>query len=302
MDYTGATSDDAAPVTGHVASWTGILRIHAYAACVGAFRATSAAFFVVPDIDSVRACGRRGQMTTICLEDDRLTTAFSIVESGDDIEDVVHRLRDFLSVDHVVYHSSKLGASPSADPFIRLTYPASWIKQYLQMNYVDVDPVLREGFKRTLPFRWNELTVSTPEEQAFLIDALSHGVGPFGISIPLVGKYGHRGLFSISFTGEPEAWEAFLGESVPLLVEIGNRVHQRVIRDVFGEDRPHLSARELEVLRWTAFGKDAGEIADILNISFHTARGYLKSARHKLDCVTSAQAVSRAIKLGLLSL
>lgn len=241
-------------------------------------------------------------MSTTCVEQDRLEAAFSIVEEAGDIEALVHQLRDFLAVDHLVYHSSKLGASPSADPFIRLTYPASWIKQYLQMNYVDVDPVLREGFKRTLPFQWSELTVTTPEEQTFLVDALSHGVGPFGMSIPLVGKYGHRGLFSVSFTGAPEAWQEFVGENLSLLVEIGNRVHQRVIRDVFGEDRPHLSAREIEVLRWTAFGKDAGEIADILNISFHTARGYLKSARHKLDCVTSAQAVSRAIKLGLLSL
>ena len=48
----------------------------------------------------------------------------------------------------------KLGASPSADPYIRLTYPASWIKRYLQMGYVDIDPVVREGFLRTLPFDW----------------------------------------------------------------------------------------------------------------------------------------------------
>jgi DNA-binding CsgD family transcriptional regulator len=40
----------------------------------------------------------------------------------------------------------------------------------------------------------------------------------------------------------------------------------------------------------------------ILNISSHTARDYLKSARFKLDCVTSAQAVSKAVKLGLLIL
>jgi DNA-binding CsgD family transcriptional regulator len=40
----------------------------------------------------------------------------------------------------------------------------------------------------------------------------------------------------------------------------------------------------------------------ILGISFHTARDYLKSARHKLDSVTSAQAVSKAVKLGLLKL
>jgi len=244
-----------------------------------------------------------GATTTRTLaNEDQLAAAFAIIDEGEDIDVVVTRLRNFLAVDHIVYHSSKLGASPSVDPYIRLTYPASWIKQYLQNNYVDVDPVLREGFARMLPFQWNELTISTEGEMAFLQDALAHGVGPFGLSIPVIGKHGHRGLFSISFSGSEQEWQPFVTDSMPMLVEIANRLHQRVIRDVFGEDRPHLSARELEVLRWTALGKDAGEIAAILDISFHTTRGYLKSVRHKLDCVTSAQAVSRAIKLGLLKL
>lgn len=240
--------------------------------------------------------------TTMLADEDQLAMAFAIVDESEDIDVVVSRLRDLLKVDHIVYHSSKLGASPSVDPYIRLTYPASWIKQYLQNNYVDVDPVLREGFGRMLPFQWNELTINTEREMVFLQDALAHGVGPFGLSIPVIGKHGHRGLFSISSSRSQEEWDTYVAIAMPLLVEIANRLHQRVIREVFGEDRPHLSARELEVLRWTALGKDAGEIAAILDISFHTTRGYLKSVRHKLDCVTSAQAVSRAIKLGLLKL
>jgi hypothetical protein len=31
----------------------------------------------------------------------------------------------------------------------------------------------------------------------------------------------------------------------------------------------------------------------------HTARDYLKSARYKLDCVTSAQAANKAVQIGL---
>ena len=63
----------------------------------------------------------------------------------------------------------------------------------------------------------------------------------------------------------------------------------------------HLTTRELECLRWIARGKDAKEIAIILNISPHTVRDYLKSVHYKLDCVTSAQAVSKAVRLGLLT-
>jgi LuxR family transcriptional regulator, quorum-sensing system regulator CinR len=240
---------------------------------------------------------------TVNPPDERtLTEAFSIIESVPEMEAVVEKLRDLLLVDHVVYHSSKLGASPSVDPYIRLTYPASWIKRYLQMGYVDIDPVVREGFRRTLPFNWNELTIQNATEASFLADALSHGVGPYGFSIPVVSKRGHRALFSISSSRPEPEWKNYVAINLAVLVEIANRLHSRVIVEVFGEDRPHLTMRELECLRWTALGKAAGEIAVILDISPLTVRDYLKSIRYKLDCVTSAQAVSKAVKLGLLIL
>jgi len=235
-------------------------------------------------------------------DQEALAGAFSIIEDVQDMEATVVALRDFLAVDHLVYHSSRLGASPSADPYIRLTYPASWIKRYLQMNYVEVDPVLREGFLRALPFDWSEVAIETPAEGALMMDALAHGVGPHGLSIPVIGKRGHRGLFSVSFAGSADAWRLFKDDRLPLLIEIANRLHRRVIRDVFGEDHVHLSARELQCLQWKALGKDANEIGLILELSPHTVRDYLKSARFKLDCVTSGQAVSKAVKLGLLTL
>jgi DNA-binding CsgD family transcriptional regulator len=231
-----------------------------------------------------------------------LLQAYVIIDETPEVEATITRLRDLLGVDHLVYHSSKLGVSPSIDPYIRLTYPASWIKQYLTMNYVDLDPVLKEGFARTLPFDWTELKVESEAQGAFLMDALAHGVGPHGMSIPVRSKQGHRGLFSVSFARSAEEWVEFREKHFDTLLAIANRVHHRVISEVFGEDHPHLTDRELECLRLTAQGKDAGDIAIILGISPHTARDYLKSARFKLDCVTSAQAVSKAVQLGLLVL
>ena len=96
---------------------------------------------------------------------DWLTEAFAIIENTRDMDGVVSKLRDFLTVDHVVYYSTKLEA-PTV-PYIRLTYPASWVKRYLQMGYGEVDLVLREGFKRTLPFEWKELKFISPAEAAF---------------------------------------------------------------------------------------------------------------------------------------
>jgi hypothetical protein len=47
--------------------------------------------------------------------------AYSFVENSREMEFVGGELSDLLQVDHVVYNSSKLGASASVDPYIRLT-------------------------------------------------------------------------------------------------------------------------------------------------------------------------------------
>jgi LuxR family transcriptional regulator, quorum-sensing system regulator CinR len=235
-------------------------------------------------------------------DDAWLIQAYSIVEDAADIQAAVVELRNFLRVDHVVYHTSKYGSSPSADPIIRLTYPASWIAQYLRKGYGSIDPVLREGFQRTLPFDWNDIEPRTAAESEFMADAAAHGVGPHGYSIPVLSKHRHRGLFTFSASGSKEDWTGYLANYSGKIIQVANRLHRRVVIEQFGEDQPRLTARELECLRWVALGKDTTEIAVILNISIHTARDYLKSVHYKLDCVTSAQAVTKAVKLGLLVL
>ena len=243
-----------------------------------------------------------GAMATELSDERWLTEAYSIIEKKAETQTVVTELRDYLKVDHLVYYTSKLGGSPSADPYIRLTYPASWIARYVKMAYGDIDPVLREGYRRALPFEWRELAINGGADAAFMADAAAHGVGPHGYTIPLVTKHGHRGLFAVCLSCSEEHWAELLSTTQPALIQIANRLHRRVVTELFGEDRPHLTPRELDCLRWVALGKDTTEIGQILEISPHTARDYLKSVHYKLDCVTSAQAVTKAVKLGLLIL
>ena len=56
-----------------------------------------------------------------------------------------------------------------------------------------------------------------------------------------------------------------------------------------------ISAKELDCLKWTAAGKTAVEATIILGISERTVRFHLNAAREKLDCVTTTQAVAKAI-------
>ena len=62
--------------------------------------------------DRARSLGERsGLPMTISRPDEKtLIEAFSIIEDTPNIDGVVSKLRDLLHADHVVYHSSKLGA------------------------------------------------------------------------------------------------------------------------------------------------------------------------------------------------
>jgi hypothetical protein len=172
-------------------------------------------------------------MATGPPDEQRLTKAYSIIETTPEMEEVINKLRDVLNVDHVVYNLAR----PPAGLYIHLTYPASWVKRYINMGYADVDPISREGFQRTLPFNWNELTIQSAAEASFLTDALSNGIGPHGFSIPLLAKHGqYRALFSISSSRSEQEWTKFLATTRSVLIQIANRLHRRVIVELFGED------------------------------------------------------------------
>ncbi len=66
-------------------------------------------------------------------------------------------------------------------------------------------------------------------------------------------------------------------------------------------DRPTLTPRELEALRWTMDGKLAWQVGELLNISERTAVFHLQNAARKLGCGSKFQAVLKAIRLGLLA-
>ena len=63
---------------------------------------------------------------------------------------------------------------------------------------------------------------------------------------------------------------------------------------------PRLSAREIEILRWTMEGKSAWAVGELLSISEHTVNYYLRRVFQKLEVSSKHQAVLRALALGLL--
>ena len=65
-------------------------------------------------------------------------------------------------------------------------------------------------------------------------------------------------------------------------------------------DAPHLTLRELDVLRLVALGWDTPRIAAELGISRHTVRNHIRNLRQKLRASTKLEAVVIGIRSGIL--
>ncbi|MFC0217541.1 MULTISPECIES: helix-turn-helix transcriptional regulator [Pseudochelatococcus] len=229
--------------------------------------------------------------------------AYYATEAASTVGEAIVSLSKIYNIDFVTYHFAQTIIDSVDSPFVRTNYPDEWVSRYLLNGYVKVDPIVKEGFLRQLPFHWREIEIP-PDAYDFFQDAQRHGIGENGFSIPIVDKVRRRALLSMNSMKAPSIWNRTVNRHKEEWVELALLVHQKAVLELYGErdPAPSLSPRELECLHWTALGKGYKEIALILGISDHTARSYLKSARIKLGCVTISSAATLALHLRLITL
>ncbi len=167
-----------------------------------------------------------------------------------------------------------------------------------------LDPVMQHCRRHTVPIIWNQRTYTELglgglwEEQA--------GFGYHtGIAMALHLPEGRHFAFGVE-RDQPLPSDA--GELQRLVADVqlfavhAQDAAMRLLWPVAPDmDRPTLTPRELEALRWTMEGKTAWEVGAILGISERTAVLHVNNATHKLGCTSKHQAVLRALRLGLLT-
>ncbi len=237
-------------------------------------------------------------------QDKRRGLTFDAIVNSKDVEQALFLICEQYPIGHSTYHLAQtIALEQNVDaPFVRTTYPANWVARYLLKDYVKIDPVLKEGMMRALPYDWSEIEPSK-EAIELLIDFQSHGLGAGGYSIPITDKVGRRALFSLNSLPEEENWGEIVEQFKEDWIELGQVLHKKAIQELYGDvdPAPTLSPRELETLHWTALGKDYKDIAIILDVSEHTIRTYMRTARLKLNCSSMTQAVAKASKLRLIN-
>lgn len=187
--------------------------------------------------------------------------------------------------------------------------PDVWQERYIAQDYFRSDPVLTGCFAAIDPVDWQDLNWSGRMSSTFRRDALSHGVGRQGYSVPLRGPGGQYAVFSVTSDWAEPVWQAFKGSSGRDLILLGHYLN-RVILELSTSpetttdtvEGQALSPRELSSLALLAEGKSRAQVAEVLEISEHTLRVYIESARKKLGAQNTTHAVAKAVATGLVSL
>jgi len=212
---------------------------------------------------------------------------------------------DDLGFSHFTYLAVLRPEAPDAT-FYFSTYPKSWTDHYEQRRYVKTDPVMLDARKSMLPFQWRGESIrswaSKPQLKIF-DEAGDFGISD-GITVPVHGAGGSFAVLSAT-PAEGGSFDKLYRASqydMHLLAIYSHAAVARFIDEAAPEAEVRLSPRERECLQWTAQGKTAWEISEILKLSQGTVTWHLNNAKAKLGVYGKSHAVVKALMLGLIAL
>lgn len=211
-----------------------------------------------------------------------------------------------------------------SNPYVVMTNPPAWDRDYRSEGFLDVDPVVQHAKRSNVPFTWDSVPlpekkgVRVPKAIKLMNAAQDHGFTN-GIVVPFhyVDHLGRTYSSVCTFF-----WKSKIAELKAIFSLDRHDLHivvlywaQRVV-DLMSEEATRsarffnangrlasditLTDREREVLLWAARGKTTAETATILSISEATATVHTKNAIAKLGTPTKTSACVRAIYLRLI--
>lgn len=225
---------------------------------------------------------------------DRLSTIGAVMDATE------HMLGRF---GFVQFSFSGVPCNSDSMPGIVLAHriPAELFKVYLERRYADIDPSMRHLRRTSEPFKWLDVPYSPEREpRAAELKALVTDFGlAQGFFVPIPSPAGTFG--NVWMAGPKPELTARTKPALHLIALYAfDRVHRLVGRQP--DQRPQLTAREQEVLVWTAAGKSAWEIGEILGIAKRTVDSHAQSAFRKLGAANRTQAVAIAMRERLINI
>lgn len=219
-----------------------------------------------------------------------------------DGEEVLHRIvvaARKLDFEHVAYGFQ--AAYPLTHPpiIVFTNCPPAWQRRYAEAGYVRIDPTVAHARRSTTPLLWrDEVFVSAPTLWA---EAQEHGLR-VGWSQSCLSEVGSLGMLVLWRNQTPLSADELAAHEPQMrwLVQVAHTAFNKLLVQQSASRLHALTPREREVLQWTADGKSAQDIADILTLSKSAVDFHIKNAMHKLQTSNKTAAVARAALLGML--
>jgi DNA-binding CsgD family transcriptional regulator len=185
------------------------------------------------------------------------------------------------------------------------TLDPSWIGHYAENHYYRDDRLVRAAVLRLAAFTYEDVFCAAPRtarqqemEQRFGYRS--------GVVVPM---HGPGQAFGVLSAAAPDvAQPPPIGPlKMAAMQYIATTFHDHVLglnlpKSPMALEIPPiaLTFREKQCLTWASAGKTNQDIGDLLQISTRTAKKYVENAMAKLDASNRAQAVARALALGLI--
>lgn len=191
---------------------------------------------------------------------------------------------------------------PVSRPAVTLfnNYPQAWKKIYAERGYIDIDPTVEHGRKSCLPMIWSPKLHDTAPE--FWEEARAHGLLT-GWAQSTRDDRGAAGMLTLARSVKLIDPVEILADKarVAWLTQYAHvGMAALMLPKAVPESTIALTLREKEVLRWTAEGKTAYEIGQILAVSERTVNFHINNVVSKFDASNKTQAAVKAATLGML--
>lgn len=179
-------------------------------------------------------------------------------------------------------------------------YPSAWQAEYQQKNYLAIDPTVKHALHSQASLVWSEETFA--ESPDLWDDAQAIGLR-VGWAQPSRDAHNIVGLLTLARSSETlgitekrekqfkQAWLAQTAHT-----GMAKHLSPKLLPSI----QAKLSNREIDVLRWTAEGKTASEIAEILRITERTVNFHVSNSVSKLGVANKTAATIHAALLGFL--
>lgn len=181
--------------------------------------------------------------------------------------------------------------------------PDAYLESASDLSLGRRDPVMQHCKRQSVPIIWDQQTYTSTGLGEMWEQMSSFGYQT-GVALALHLPEGRHFQFGVDrdqpLPQDPAELQRIVADLQLFAVHAQEAALRLFLPTPLQPERPALTPRELEALRWTMEGKTAWEVGAILGISERTAVLHVNNAMHKLGCINKHQAVLKALRLGLI--